>query len=239
MHRQWEDAFLTKSLNGTFFLFYMKAGSYSIYNEARSDSAFSPASTFKICNSLIGLESQTMKSVEDTIRWNGHQYSWEGWNKDHCLKTAMPVSCVWFYQAMARRIGRDTMQCYLDKLDYGNRNIGEQIDLFWLNGSIQISAKAQVEFLKKLVKNELPLTKATQEAVKEILLLDENEHYKLYAKTGWAMRVDKSVGWYVGFVEKKDNVFVFVLNHDMTNPETQLKYRKELSYELLKIAGVI
>ena len=236
---EWEASFMDKDLNGTFMLYDMNADKLMVYNESRADSAFSPASTFKICNALIGLQTETLKSVDDTIRWNGHQYPWEGWNRDHCLRSAMPVSCVWFYQEMARRIGRDKMQYWLGKVNYGNASIGEQVDLFWLNGAIQISAKEQVVFLERLIKNELPFDTQIQEDVKEIIITESTEEYVMHAKTGWAMRVTKPVGWYVGYVEKGDNNYIFVLNYDMTDAKIQAKYRKELTYELLRSAGVI
>ncbi len=236
---EWEQAFAEKDLNGTFILYDMNDGEMLVYNPERADSAFSPASTFKICNSLIGLQTGTMNSVDDTIRWNGHEYPWNGWNQDHCLRTAMPVSCVWFYQEMARRIGREDMQHYLNLIPYGNANIGEKVDLFWLNGAIQISAMQQIRFLERLVKNDLPFDEKVQADVKEIIITDKNESYTMHAKTGWAMRVEKSVGWYVGYVEKGEDVYIFALNYDMTNPKEQSKYRKELTYEMLRIAGVI
>lgn len=237
--REWEGAFRSKDLNGTFILYDMNTGEALVYNEARSDSAFSPASTFKICNALIGLQSGTMKSIDDTIRWSGHQYPWKGWNQNHSLRTAMPVSCVWFYQEMARRIGREQMQYWLDELDYGNAYIGEEVDLFWLNGSILISATEQLVFLKKLINNELAMDLQVQEDVKDIIITEKTDDYVMHAKTGWAMRVKKSVGWYVGYVEKASNTYIFVLNYDMTDAKEQARYRKELTYELLEIAGVI
>lgn len=236
---EWEAAFTDKDLNGTFVLYDVNEDLMMVYNEERSNSIFSPASTFKICNSLIGLQTGTMLSIDDTIRWNGHEYPWDGWNKDHCLRTAMPVSCVWFYQEMARRIGEEQMQYWLDSVEYGNTSIGERVDLFWLNGSILISAQEQIAFLQRLIDNDLPFDDAVQEAVKEIIITDKTDDYVIHAKTGWAMRVKKSVGWYVGYVEKADNTYIFALNYDMTDAKTQTKYRKELTYELLKLAGVI
>lgn len=236
---EWDQAFANKGLNGTFLLYDLSAEKLLVYNEARSDSAFTPASTFKICNALIGLQSGTMQSVDDTISWNGHQYPWNGWNQDHNLRTAMPVSCVWFYQEMARRIGRDNMKHWLDELGYGNTIIGDNIDLFWLDGSLQISAKQQLVFLTSLIKNDLSFDVQIQKDVKEILITEKTDEYVIHAKTGWAMRVDKSVGWYVGYVEKGADNYIFVLNYDMTNPKEQSQYRKQLTYELLRFQQII
>jgi len=49
------------------------------------------------------------------------------WNQDHNMRTAMKYSAVWFYQELARRIGYERMQNYVNLVGYGNKDISESI----------------------------------------------------------------------------------------------------------------
>jgi len=88
------------------------------------------------------------------------------------------------------------------------------IDRFWLCGSLTISAKEQVCFLKKFYTNELPgISIANMKAVKKIMHYESSEHFKLYGKTGGGDCMPRKViGWYVGFVETDDNTYIFAMN---------------------------
>ena len=101
-------------------------------DKVRSGEAKLPASTFKIPNSVIALETGVVADPDkDIFKWDGVTRSIEAWNKDHTLRSAIAVSAVPVYQEIARRIGAERMQKYLDLLDYGNRDIGDGIDQFW------------------------------------------------------------------------------------------------------------
>src|SRR3954463_3880174 len=87
----------------------------------RSGEAKLPASTFKIPNSLIALETGVVGDPDkDIFKWDGVVRSIEPWNKDHTLRTAIAASVVPVYQEIARRVGAERMQKYLDLFDYGN-----------------------------------------------------------------------------------------------------------------------
>ena len=183
---------------------------------------------------MIALQTSAIKSVNDTIKWDGIDKGWKLWNKDQTMKTAMPISCVWFYQELARRIGKKQMQNWVDKVNYGNRNIGEKIDNFWLEGDLRISAKEQILFIEKLINNELQFDKKIQETVKEIMVTDSTEAYTIHSKTGWT----NQIGWNVGYVETKKNKWIFAMNMDIIKEE-DAKYRKKITYEILKIEQII
>ena len=63
-----------KGLNGTFVVYDMKNERYVRYNERRCRQQFSPRSTFKISNSLIGLETGVIRDAEFAIQWNREKY---------------------------------------------------------------------------------------------------------------------------------------------------------------------
>lgn len=228
--------FAAAKCTGTFVLHELRANRWTIHNPQRADSTFLPASTFKIPNSIIALECQAVQSEEEMIPWDGVERSVAAWNKDHNLRSAIPVSAVWFYQELARRVGQERMQEWVNRLEYGNRDIGGGIDVFWLTGAIRISAVEQIHFLEKLYKNELAASKKTQEIVKDILVQEKTEEYTLRGKTGWANITEPDLGWYVGYLETKEEVYFFAMNMDILQAQDAAK-RLQVTKAVLEEMG--
>lgn len=196
---------------GCFVLLNVKTGKKIFVNHQRCLKQFSPASTFKIPNSLIALQTRAVSSIHDTIRYNGIEKPIEEWNRDHDLQSAFKYSVVWYYQDIANRIGDSTMKFWLDTLkDYGTMTRAGRIDNFWLDGSLVISALEQAVFLEKLYKGTLPFSKTTMDTVKQLMLIEDNPNYKLRGKTGAALQ--SKTGWFVGWVEKGEDAFIFATN---------------------------
>lgn len=233
-----KEWYSNNGINGTIIISELNNSKTYIYNEKRSKERFLPASTFKIPNTLISLEEGAVKNADEIIKWDEHKWQFKSWNKDQSISTALPISCVWFYQELARRNGNDTYLKWLKKLNYGNMKTGKNLNTFWLDGDLRISAEEQIIFLQKLYENKYPFEKNNISLIKELLLVEKNKNYKLYAKTGWVMRVESQIGWYVGFVETEDNVWFFASNLDIKNPEDE-KYRKESVLAALRELNII
>ena len=199
-------------IQGTFLLHKMGTNEYDTNDRARAETRFLPASTFKIFNSLVALETGVIADEHETFKWDGVVRSVPAWNQDHDLASAIRVSAVWYYQELARRIGRERMQEWIDRAKYGNQNIGGEIDSFWLKGDIRISPLEQVRFLERLYKEDLPFSHRSMEIVKRILIQDQGAGWTLHGKTGWGGDGDNQVGWYVGYVERTDGVWFFANN---------------------------
>lgn len=208
--------FAENKVEGCFALLNNATGNFTVYNLKRyRDSAYAPASTFKIVNSLIGLQTGIIVNDSMKIKWDGVSRSVPAWNKDLSMYEAFRVSAVPYYQEVARRIGKDTMQFWLDSLKYGSRKITTRIDTFWLDGSLKITPDEQLGLIKKLYFNQLPFFKNYQEVVKKAMLFEDRPEYKLSYKTGWTGWVpetSKHIGWIVGFIEENNHPYFFVLN---------------------------
>ena len=111
------------------------------------------------------------------------------------------------------------MQHYVDLAHYGNQDISGQIDTFWLEGGLRISADEQVEFLKRLYQGDLPFSQRSMNIVKEILVLEKTESYQLSGKTGSVQRLTPLAGWFVGYLETKGNVYFFATNFESSSPD--------------------
>jgi beta-lactamase class D len=208
-----------QSFDGAFVLYRLSEDRYFRYNPERCSERLLPASTFKIINALIGLETGVVQDENSILPWDGTPYEIPEWNQDHSLKTAFQGSVVWYYQEIARRVGREKMQHYLEAVGYGNQEIGSQIDRFWLDGTLQISADEQVEFLKRLYRGDLPFSKRSMNIVREIMLVEEDEVHRLGGKTGSGVMGDQTIGWFVGYEERHGNVYFFALNITGSSPE--------------------
>jgi beta-lactamase class D len=230
-----------KALNveGSIVIANLKNDRIYQYNSQRNQTAFLPASTFKILNSLIALETGVVSDELAILTWDGVQRSIPEWNRDLNLKEAFKRSAVWFYQVLARRVGHDSMKTWVTKVAYGNQNIGEKkdIDQFWLEGKLRITPQAQIEFLQRLYKEELPFSKRSFSIVKDIMVLEKTPEYTLRGKTGWAgfgSDVIPQIGWYVGYVEKGKEVYFFATNIDIQNDKKDPSARAEITRRCLK-----
>lgn len=208
-----EKYFTDNNVTGCFALLDNGTGDFTIYNLSRyRDSAYLPASTFKIVNSLIGL--QTGKIVNDSmvIKWDGVNRERVDCNKDMSMYEAFRLSCMSWYQELARRIGKDTMQYWLDTLSYGNKKIS-RIDTFWVDNSLKIKPDEELGLVKRLYFNQLPFHQRNQEIVKRAMLFENNTDYRLSYKTGWGHNeTGHDLAWITGWIEENKHPYFFVLN---------------------------
>ncbi len=234
------------SVQGCFALMDNGTGKFTVYNLSRyRDSSYLPASTFKIVNSLIGL--QTGKIVNDSmvIKWDGVKRWLEDWNKDLTMYEAFRVSSLPYYQEVARRIGKDTMQLWLDSLKYGAMSdtskvvIRSAIDSFWIDNSIKITPDQQLGLVKRLYFDELPFFKSYQEVVKRAMLFENNTNYRLGYKTGWGTKENGyALGWITGWIEENRHPYFFVLNIESPDKDFDMrKVRMKMLKDILKQLG--
>lgn len=210
--------------DGCFALFNNGNGQFTIYNLARyRDSAFLPASTFKIINSLIGLQTGIITNDSMVIKWDGKVRDVPEWNQDLSMYKAFRVSAVPYYQEVARRIGKDTMQHWLDSLAYGTKKIRTGIDTFWLDNSLKITPDEELGVVKRLYFNQLPFFTTYQLMVKNAMLFEDKPTHTLYYKTGLAKKEDGTpLTWVVGFIEENRHPYFFVLNMETKDSSVNL-----------------
>jgi beta-lactamase class D len=203
--------FDSANVDGCFSLLDNANGKITVYNMKLDTQRVLPASTFKIVNSLIGLETGKITDEKMVIKWDGVQRWNADWNKDLTMEEAFKVSAVPYYQEVARRIGRDTMKHWIDTLHYGNMNMGGPIDSFWLNNRLKISPDEQLGLLDKLYFDKLPFTRRSQQIVRDVMLQESNTLYKLSYKTGWGFdENNNAIGWVNGWIEENRHVYFFV-----------------------------
>lgn len=204
-----EAPFTSNHVEGSFALLDLVDG--SLVNVGDIESGHLPCSTFKIPNTLIGLDTGVIDGEDFALPWDGKQRSIDAWNRDHNLRTAIQFSVVWFYQEVARRIGHERMKTHVAAFEYGNHDIGasDAVDTFWLTGPLRISPHQQVDFLAKLRARKLPLKNEYMKLVERILPREESNGFVMHAKTGLGTEDGRTVGWLVGFVDHGKQAWAF------------------------------
>ena len=220
-------------VEGSFVLSTLKSDELFIYNETRADRRFPVASTFKIPHTLIALNEGIINSESDIIKWDGVKRGYEPWNKNQTLQSALAISCVWCYKQFSQKISKKKYLEYLSKFNYGNKAVGEDKSSFWLDGALKISSYEQIDFLKKVYLEILPISQENLAILKNIMRVEVTPNYEIKAKSGW----DGSIGWYVGYVTTAKDVYFFAFNADIKRE--QLKLRQEIVYAVLRAKKII
>ena len=234
------QAFQELGINGTIIVYDKNKKRFYEHNPSRNTTAFFPASTFKILNALISLETGVIQDDISVLTWDGITREIPAWNRDTNLRQAFKDSTVWFYQVLARKNGHERMQKFVEQVGYGNRQIGTpaQIDHFWLDGPLQITPKQEIEFLQRLERNDLPFSQHTLELVKDIMIIEKTPDHTLRGKTGWITSVNPNIGWIVGYLEQNNNVYFFATNIVMPTTKDAAK-RLEITRRSFKALGLL
>jgi beta-lactamase class D len=238
--------FIDNRVNGCFAIMNNATGQFTTYNLNRyRDSSYLPASTFKIINSLIGLQTGAISSDSMVIAWDGVTREITDWNKDLTMYEAFRVSSLPYYQEVARRIGKDNMNFWLDSLKYGLRSIKDTfrlqsaVDSFWIDNSVKITPDEQLGTVKRLYFNQLPFYKTYQETVKRAMLRESNTKYRLGYKTGLGFTEKGNLlGWVVGWIEENNHPYFFVLNLESADRNLEMsKIRMKILTGILDQLG--
>lgn len=222
-HPEFESFFKEYQVEGSFMLYDFKEKKTIIFNHQLCNEGFLPASTFKLVNTLVGLETGIITGEQFVIPWDSVSRQIPSWNRDHNVQSAFQNSVVPWYQELARRIGYEQMQHWVSQSQFGDMDVHkENIDLFWLAGESKITPKQQLDFQKRLINNELPFAQENIDFVKKIMILEKTPEYIFRGKTGWAVMNDKNIGWLVGYLEKESNIYAFVINVESGDEDVTL-----------------
>lgn len=238
--------FTENKVTGCFGLYNNATNEFTFYNKKRfTDSSYLPASTFKIVNSLIGLQTGVISSDSMIIKWDGVKRNVEEWNKDLSMYEAFRVSSVPYYQEVARRIGKDRMEYWMDTVNYGAGpkdtafRIRTTIDSFWLDNTLKITPDEELGLVKMLYFDQLPFFKTYQEKVKKAMLFENTTMYRLAYKTGWGRKENgDNLAWVVGWVEENNHPYFFVLNFESPDANADIpSIRMKILKDILKQLG--
>lgn len=210
----WSEYF--NGLNGAAVLYDASGKRYTVYNSELTTERRSPCSTFKIISSLIALEHGIIAPDHSTRAWSGETFWNEAWNQDIDFTEAFQSSCVWYFREVIDDIGKELMQEELDKLQYGNCDISDwegrlntnnnnrALTGFWVESSLKISPKEQVEVMERIFGRGSAYSEETRAELKRVMLAEEQAltEFSIYGKTGMGKAHGETVdAWYTGLAE--------------------------------------
>lgn len=218
----WSNYF--EEINGAAVIYDPAENCYQLYNQELALTRRSPCSTFKIISSLIGLENGIIEPDNSTRIWSGEVFWNENWNWDIDFSEAFRTSCVWYFREVIDEIGTDAMQDGLNKLQYGNCDISDwkgelntnnsnpALTGFWIESSLLISPKEQVEVIERIFGDNTTYSEETRNQLKQVMLLSESDgaNLSIYGKTGMGMSYGVVVdAWFTGFAETPEKRIYF------------------------------
>lgn len=209
-----------------------------------------PWSTFKIPNLIIALETGIAASVDaerewDTARRPAARFWPKSWRQDQTLRTAFQRSAVWYFRDIAEEVGAGAYRSILGRWGYGNAEVADGSDNFWLNGTLKISVQEQVDFLEHLIVGRLDVDAQHIDALRLVSRAGEKQGISLHGKTGSGPKVsgnlgDRFEGWYVGFVDRPNaKPIVFALYVEARSFRDLRDFRRDFAVDLLEYAGLL
>jgi bla regulator protein BlaR1 len=222
----------SNGLNGAAVVYDATNRQYTMYNADLALARSSPCSTFKIISSLIALENGITTPEDSTREWSGEIFWNEDWNKDIDFYEAFRTSCVWYYRQVIDDIGKDMMQKELDKLQYGNCDISDwegrlntnnnnrALTGFWIESSLMISPKEQVDVMERIFSENSDYSEETQNELKQVMLVPEQDSsdISIYGKTGMGKAEGVVVdAWFTGFAESTEGKIYFCVHLGRTD----------------------
>lgn len=232
-------------------------GSTTLYDGFRQKWTFSdssdaiipslPASTFKVINLLIALETGVIKDENELVKWPGSaDTTLYGFRpeiyRNMTVKEAFEVSAGWVFIELAKRIGRDKYRKYLKSCHYGNMQLSEKGDDFWNFGEFGISPVNQINFLAAVYYGKVPFSKRNIEILKRVMITETTPNHTIRSKTGWTRTNGTDLGWWVGYVEYQKHPYFFATriskDRQTINP-TFAQCRKSLTLNFLRKFGYI
>jgi beta-lactamase class D len=241
-------------LDGRAMVFYaedLDSGERYAYQRQKVDERHGPWSTFKIPNLLIALETGVAPGLDHRIRYNPagrptESYWPEDWSKDQTLETAFQRSAAWYFQDLALLIGAKTYRGYLGHFGYGNVQVADGSDSFWLDRTLKISPKEQASFLRRLLIGQLEVSPHNIELLAQVSAVKPlSDGLVLHGKTGSgpvkANDFDGPFeGWFVGWLERPNaRPVVFAAWAQAPSYGLLKDFRQEVAERMLERMGVI
>jgi beta-lactamase class D len=236
---RWQRHFDAQGVKGTFVLLEPLKDRYRMLDPARAERRCLPGATFEVANALVGLEVGAIADENEVFRWDGKPKTVPAWERDHTLESGLRENVAWMSQEIARRTGKARMREWLDRLEYGNRDLSGGIDHFWLQGGLRISAREQVDFLHRLAEGWLAMTQRAQRLVRRALAAEKTRGYTLYAKSATVASGRDAVAWWMGWVERQGRPQAYFALSFRPTAMTAAGVRFLIGRGVLREAGVL
>ncbi|HAP62380.1 MAG TPA: penicillin binding protein transpeptidase domain-containing protein, partial [Cytophagales bacterium] len=184
----WQQPFEDCGINGSITIYDYNRQVWMTSDMADSQVGTLPASTFKILNTLIVLETGAIADDHEIIPWisdydttkYGHRPSIY---KDMDLEEAFYKSAGWAYRELAKKVGDERYLEILTEIGYGNGDLSIDDPDFWNYGAFQVTPTNQVQTMMDIFEEKLPFSPEAYSTLKRLMITEEGEGYVIRAKT--------------------------------------------------------
>lgn len=219
-----------------------------VMNEERCRERTAPCSTFKVPLAVMAVDQGLVKNEKTLFRWDGQKRMMPDWNRDQTAKDWETNSTVWVSRELTRKMGQAKVQKYLEDFGYGNHDFSGGVLDAWLTpapfleetprNSLRISAIEQLEFLKKLYRNELNVKPEAMSLTKRLLPSEVSTlGSMLSGKTGSGFLGEdgkKRLGWYVSHIRTKRYEYLAILTFTDRQSRPDAEFGGRVAKETLK-----
>lgn len=247
LKEEWNSYIDACDVQGSTTVFDMRAGRWYTSDTADMKVRTLPASTFKILNTLILLEEGVIASEKDSIYWPvAYDTTRYGDRPDiynsMSLEEAFRKSAGWAYIKMAKEVSKNTYIRYFEQAAYGNGDLSADGTDFWNFGPFGVSPAEQISMLIYIYDQSLPFSDKHYRMLSDMMIVEKTDDYTLRAKTGWTRAGGKDTGWWVGYLENKENKVFFatriIKDRGEQNPDFGA-CRKEITWHVLQRLGAV
>jgi beta-lactamase class D len=219
-------------MTGCFLLYNMKTSQFDkIIGQKNCLERLSPCSTFKVPLAVMAFDSGVLKDENVILKWDGKKGPRAATNRDQNAKTWIKDSVVWVSQRLTPQIGKRKIDLYLIDFNYGNEDFSAGLTKAWLipPGSkefgLRISAYEQVDFMKKLWTETLPVSPRSMKLTQDITFLETSpKGFKLSGKTGsnsYAQNPKLRLGWFISHLQSGDQEYITAANFSDVEPQAE------------------
>lgn len=234
------------------------ASGKNVLRKGACDTRMAPASTFKAVISLMGFDAGVLASpTAPELPFHTGYADWQPEWRQHIGPTKwMQLSVVWYSQQITQRLGAERFRAYVEAFDYGNRDVSGDpgmdngLTRAWLSSSLQISPTEQVDFLRRMLRDQLPVKPDAVSYTAVIMDQGFKGDWHVFGKTGTGMpRDDKGAlirsqafGWYIGWAELGERrvIFARLIQDEARQTEPAgLRAREGLMHDLFGPKGAL
>lgn len=235
-HKEWEDFFESNGVKGCVMLHNYYQGTFDVYGLGAVQNRVLPAETFNIINALAGIETGVITDTNMVIPDSAAIDSLPGITMAEAFRTGNTP----YFQWVTKKVGKARMKYWIDSTYYGNLKIGNNITTFWLDNTIRISPDEQMGLMEKLFQGELAFQPRSQKLVKALLLKKTTHDDTLFYQQGVGQLKDKKIGWLIGWLQKKDEPYFFVIKTRASDSLVNLNERNlNILYKVLEAKKLI
>jgi beta-lactamase class D len=218
------------------------------FDRAANDRRSAPASSFKPVHAIAALSYGAIESLDERFAWDGTDHGWFEWNRDLTVREAIEVSAVWVFRRIAERMPREQYADFLATLGYGDgppRSAATDAAAFWLDGSLLVSPREQVEALRRLLTGApggAAPPRLRLAALADAMPAVRGNGWVVRGKSGWSRTPaggGPADGWYVGWVERDGEDPVCFATRIALTAASDGPKREAITLACLRAVGVL